>query len=661
MFNKNLKRSVFVLFFLSFLLFPNKTFASNNSFITIVNPVRISSYIKNPADSLGSEYTEIKKRSLPATWLLSDDALSNPQMLKVISTFDNKQELGIFLEVTPLFAKKAGVVYNARDSWHRAASLFLTGYIQDDRKKLMDRVFADFKKTFGYYPKSVGSWWTDSYSLNYLSKKYQITSNLSVSDQFSLDGYNVWGTYYSTPYYPSNINAAIPAKSAKDKINVVMLRWAPRDPINGFQSPSANSAAMYSPQDYSTIGLTDEYFQKIASFYSTKQENNEFGQLTLGLEADSEPKTFSGPYAKRLDEIINLSQSSSSQFTTSQEFANWYRNKFKNVSPPHMLMSDDFLGSTKKAIWFQNPNYRIGLVYDPITQKLTIRNLISYYSNFEEPFYKSPNRQNSLFINLPYLIDSNIEPHSEESFLCGDIVSVKLDKVKFKKCTVMFGGNRVEIQTQDEGKGHIYVGLGSKLPFPPGKLYVENIGFRFPYGLMRMIPTPLINILPTILFIILLIFIVTLFMFSNYKSVKITLLVLIIIIGLFLLSWKKLTISESELYALNYLQKLPQGIVLVYDKDCLRCTWQTEYEPAAMAGYKNYIGFISRKKIIGSLKLPLAKSPEDIKKEIQVNHAKYIYLAKYEDYIEELPYPAEWVGLKKIYENANAEILAVVK
>src|SRR5436190_12458672 len=158
-----------------FFFFPVKTFAADNSFLTIVNPVRISDYVKTPGESLATEYTEISKRGLPATWLLTYDAIVNDDIKKATDTFNQDQEFGIFLEVTPEFAQKSGVVYNKKDSWHRAASLFLIGYLQEDRKKLLDTVFEKFHERFGYYPKSVGSWWTDAYSLDYISKKYGVT------------------------------------------------------------------------------------------------------------------------------------------------------------------------------------------------------------------------------------------------------------------------------------------------------------------------------------------------------------------------------------------------------------------------------------------------------------------------------------------------------
>lgn len=196
-----------------------------NRFVTIVNPVRISSYDKNAGESLKSEYAVVKKRSLPATWLFTYDALNNKDIIGVVRNMDKSQEFGIFLEVTPLFSRDAGVSYHNTGFWHHATSVFLSGYTQDERRRLIDKVFEKYKEVFGNYPKSVGSWWTDAYSLNYIREKYGVTVNLVCSDQYSTDGYQIWGQPWEVAYYPSKLYSSVPATDASSKIDVVNIQW----------------------------------------------------------------------------------------------------------------------------------------------------------------------------------------------------------------------------------------------------------------------------------------------------------------------------------------------------------------------------------------------------------------------------------------------------
>ena len=141
-----------------FIFNPQKLRANQeNQFITIVNPVRISSYAPDPAASLKAEYSVIQRYSLSATWLLTYDAIDHQGISSLIKRMEKTQEVGIFLEVSPRLAEEAGVTYHDTGFWHHATSVFLSGYTQEERKLLIDTVFGKFKERFGYYPTSVGS------------------------------------------------------------------------------------------------------------------------------------------------------------------------------------------------------------------------------------------------------------------------------------------------------------------------------------------------------------------------------------------------------------------------------------------------------------------------------------------------------------------------
>ena len=207
-----MKKSVIILLAqtLFFIIGIDSVDGVGNQFVTIVNPVRISRYTKNSVESFKAQYQVVKENNFSATWLFTYDALSDEKLIKEVREVDNNQEFGIFLEVTPEFSKNTGVDYNDTGFWHHATSVFLSGYTQEERKKLIDTVFEKFKENFGYYPKSVGSWWTDAYSLSYIKQKYDVVANLGLADQFSTDGYQVWGQYWSTPYYPSKYHTGVP-------------------------------------------------------------------------------------------------------------------------------------------------------------------------------------------------------------------------------------------------------------------------------------------------------------------------------------------------------------------------------------------------------------------------------------------------------------------
>ncbi len=360
-----------------FLIAVSSAEAANDKLVTIVNPVRISVYNSDPVASLRAQYAVIAKNNLPATWLFTYNALYRSDLVKEAEKMDKQQEFGIFLEVTPEFSKIAGVEYHNTGSWHFANAIFLSGYEQGERIKFIDTVFSKFKEQFGYYPVSVGAWWVDSFSLQYMYDKYEVSANLGVADQYATDNYQVWGTYWSTPYYPSKIHAGIPAANPDNKIGVVTLQWAPREPRRGYYS------SLYSTQDYFTTPKLDiNYFSQLIDLFS---------QVTVGLESDFTPDVYMGEYTKQMQIVAHKTATK----VTMKDFAKWYKDKFPDISPEQQIESD---GMT----WYQSPFYRLGI--DETNSKII--DFRVYPPDLREPYYLWPNREKDLRINIPSLIDS---------------------------------------------------------------------------------------------------------------------------------------------------------------------------------------------------------------------------------------------------------------
>ena len=146
--------SILVSIFL-FLQFSTSSFAQQNSFVNVVNPIRGNDFWNDKTQSLTEAVkgqTELsKKYSIPVTWLLRYDALVDSSVTSYLKKGLVTQELGLFLEVTPSWTTDSGVDYKESESWHLAGSVFLTGYDPNQRKLLIQSAFEKFKKEFGYY------------------------------------------------------------------------------------------------------------------------------------------------------------------------------------------------------------------------------------------------------------------------------------------------------------------------------------------------------------------------------------------------------------------------------------------------------------------------------------------------------------------------------
>lgn len=656
-----------------FLLFPKIILASDDQFITIVNPVRISPYLSNPKDSLQAQYQQIKLRDLASTWLLTFDALTNQQMVTSIHTFNQKQELGIFMEVTPKLASASGVLYRQTDSWHRANSLFLSGYTQEERVKMIDSVFNQFNQQFGYYPVSVGAWWIDSFSLEYMQKKFGVTAYLNCSDQLGTDGYTIWGQYWSTPYYPSKYHAGIPASSMANKLDIVTMQWAPRDPFNGY---GPKGASLYSTQDYYTIGLADNYFEKLIDLYAFKHDNS-FGQVVIGLESDLGANTYGGTYAGQLDIAQKVTQRDVTIGTMTQ-FSNWYRSAFPNLSPSMVVSADDLLSKKIKSFWYQSPQYRIGLSIDKNTGKTNMKDLRIYQKNFSEPYYQTPNGQLDLFIQIPALLDSANNPSELWNLPTQDFQAIWQDQSKteiiFKDQKIILTEDAIHLeniktvlpdQVKKSSLVEVHTDQNSISIIPKHSFAISQDGYQFVdlnlagTYLLRQKKVKLGVAMGMVLFLGLFILLLKQKFDprKKYSLLGILLLVFIIPIVYFVYQNHQIYfVDQSEIDALQKLATLPPGKVLVYDHACLQCSWHSQYQPAAIANKRGYVSTFSDKQIVYNASVLEDQTRELARRDLQQTQAKYIYLTTYEGYSETLPFsPGDYNG-EMIYQNAHAQI-----
>ncbi|MCH7730089.1 hypothetical protein IID21_01005 [Patescibacteria group bacterium] len=651
----------------------DKVYAGNDSqFITLVNPVRISRYTKSSLGSLKSQYAVISKNGLPATWLLTYDIIIDDEIVSFVRNFSASQELGIFLEVTSELSKKADVEYNDTGYWHHATSVFLSGYPQEERIKLIDTVFEEFKKRFGYYPASVGSWWTDSFSLEYMSKKYGVNSNLTVADQFATDGYQVWGQYWSTPFYPSKHHSGIPARNLDVKLDVVNMQWAPRDPLNGYYS------SLYSTQDYhlGEVGQPTEYFEKLINLYG-KRGKNKFGQIVVGLEGDLESGAYGGEFENQMEVVSKLQDSGKFEISTMKDFSNWYRNTFPDLSPSHLIETDDLLGEDKKAIWYQSPAYRVGLVHDYESGKTKIIDFRSYHSDFQEPYYTSPNSEFTLSIYIPSYFDEISNPEDIWELDFGKLNSLNGDDdeyaLTFEKGSIEFrpekliikGGVEVpEILSQSDAL--VIKKSNDTIEVSPRENWIvpkEGVGvFALTLEATHLLGGKKIRLLLLISAIV--IFSASFVLFrksAGFKLIAVLIVAFPVIAGG---NWYKTNtteylVSQGEIDALFRLSVLPVGKVLVYDNECLQCEYHTDIKPAIFANKRKYVQEYGKHPIVYNASVFDAKTQDMAREEFEKLNAKYIYLSKYEEYIEKIPFSPGDLNIEKIYGNANAEIWRV--
>ena len=651
--------------------------AVNSQFITIVNPVRVSRYTVDSAESIQAQYKIVKQNKLPASWLFTFDVLNNPKAIGVVKRMDQQQEKGIFLEVTPQLAQASEIVYNNSGFWHFANSVFLSGYVPADRIKLIDTVFEKFKSDFGYYPTSVGGWWVDAYSLSYIKEKYGITAHLGLADQLSTDGYEVWGEYWSSPFYPSKNHTGIPAGTVDAKLDIVELEWAPRDPLNGYKD------SKYSTQDYTLMSQDFNYFEKLVRLFAG-QHNNQFGQITLGLEGDFPANSYTenSEFARQMGLVRKLANEGDYTVTNKKDFSSWYRKQFPGVSPVQVIETNDLIGTNSKLIWYNSPNYRVGIRYTAFSQKTEIVDLRIYQSDFREPYFLLPNTDKDLTIYIPSVIDQSTDPKNVWDLKWGDIKEIKQEnerlaisftndrKVEFFPDKFSFSPNidvptyltknsLVKIQRSDDV---VIQPNTSAMTFPKGEVVLALTPEAWHFLKQRKVGLALLLWGGVLMVLV--------FLGIRFPRIRPILLIVAVavIAGSFAYGdrWYKkhsqdYWISQNEIYALHKLALLPPGKVLVYDHECLQCVYLSSLKPVVFSNNRSYVEKWGKHPVVYNSSVFEAKDVKVAKQEFSKQNVKYVYLVKYPYYSEQLPFSPGDLNVENIYDDANAEIWRVKK
>src|SRR3989344_1203313 len=447
-----LKKSLFLLLPLLLFFFSlTKTFAFDRPhFISFVNPVRgeegWNSQTQSPIDLPDLQYQLSTPSAYPMNWLLRYDAVKSATIsafFKTLTATASGQTLGAFLEITPNLTAAAQVAYPAGEFWSTANRVFLSGYSQANRIKLIDVYMQLFFDTFGYYPSVVGAWHIDAYSLDYLSRRYSVISAVICDEQYTTDNYRFWGGYLGSPYFPSKLNFLVPATNRDNRINIALTKWAARDPFN-FYGERSESAYSFQVNDYLAMGQDTSYFAALVATYS-QDGFNEFTQVNIGLENDYDIKAYRNEIKKTYTLLKQIQEKNNLVFISLSDFGTWLANRYTFTNPAFFYQTGDITGRTEgKVYWYQNPFYRIGLRSS--RGQTEIIDFRLYNQAEAEEHYLTRNINKMLYAETNPLVDSVKYPGSARG-LPIDLSKAKITTSNWK-VTFREGDRELKLEPQ---------------------------------------------------------------------------------------------------------------------------------------------------------------------------------------------------------------------
>ena len=379
--------------------------------INIVNFIRQTDYRLENSDALMFETVEkqidlVNQYNFPATFLFQYDALINPEYQKLMKTkLSPTCELGAWWEITQPHVEAAGLKWRGEHSWVSTANIaFTPGYTLEEREKLVDVYMAKFKEIYGKYPKSVGSWYVDSHTLEYMYKKYGIVASCNCKDQVGTDGYTLWGGYWNQAYYPSKLNAYMPAQTDEYQIPVPVFRMLGSDPMYQYDAGiGSNHQGVITLEPVYTEGGKSkkwvDYFLKtivdepcLAFNYAQAGQENSFTWSGMGEGLVMQFPLFD-----------SLSKAGKIRVETLEESGRWFKEQFPKTPATAITTLADVRNEGNKSVWYNSRFYRSNLYWEK--DGFCFRDIHLFDEKMKSEYLDTPGTRGQFFYYTVPVID----------------------------------------------------------------------------------------------------------------------------------------------------------------------------------------------------------------------------------------------------------------
>ncbi len=347
----------------------------------------------------------MNKHHLGGTFLLQYDALMDRRYQDLLKKLPKGIfEIGAWWEIPQPLVEKAGMKWRGRYPWDWHADVgFSTGYTPAERERLIDVYMADFKNIFGYYPRSVASWFIDEHSLNYMYEKYHIVASANCKDQYGTDGYTLWGGYWNQAYYPSKRNAYMPAQNKDQQIPVPVFRMLGSDPIHQYDNglERARQGVITLEPVYPKAGGDSTwvhwFFKQLI-----KEPSMAFNYTQAGQENSFTWSAMSKGLEMQFSLIAKLRDEKKIRVETLAESGEWFKKQFPVTPPTSFTALEDVRDGNKKTVWFNSRYYRANLLWEG--NKLRFRDIHLFDETLASRYEKTPVTSNECtFYTLPVM------------------------------------------------------------------------------------------------------------------------------------------------------------------------------------------------------------------------------------------------------------------
>ena len=388
--------------------------------INIINFIRQTDYRVENADSLMFEAVQeqiklVNNYNFPATFLFQYDALINPLYQELMKTQLRPEcEIGAWWEITQPHVEAAGIEWRGEYAWVSTANIaFTTGYTPQEREKLVDVYMSKFKEIYGYYPKSVGSWFIDSHTLAYMYEKYKIVASCNCKDQVGTDGYTLWGGYWNQAYYPSKKNAYMPAQTESGQIPVPIFRMLGSDPIYQYDNGvgSEGQGVISLEPVYHDSGMNKQWVEYFLESI-VEQPSLAFNYAQAGQENSFTWSGMQEGLEMQFPLFDSLRKEGKIRIETLSHSGEWFKKKFPVTPATAVTALSDIRNEGNKTVWYNSRYYRSNLYWEK--NDFRFRDIHLFDEKFESLYLNTPGEGHQFFYFTLPIIDGFFWSTQEE-------------------------------------------------------------------------------------------------------------------------------------------------------------------------------------------------------------------------------------------------------
>ena len=330
-------------------------------------------------------------------------------------------------------------------------------FSDEQKREIIDDVFAMFYEKFGFYPESTGSYFLDAYSINYIKEKYPtvkcaIATCWEEGPKAFHTCNNSWYTFMDggcwNPWIPSKVNSHAPAMNEADDSGIVAIPHLSRDLLACFDGNGSNFGTH--PQNvlrgmiyYDDNGHVEyPYLYNLVDQYRHLAKYNDgyaYNMMFVGPGWLNKNGRWECPYellAQSYDDGMKyyglLKSKGELIDMTMAEFADFYRETHPNYNTAECALWKDILyGSNKQLFWYADPYFRLCLDFNQGGAMIDLRPYVARI-----PQECGIGTDNVYDASHPYLIQANYRAGYFTHYAGAGTL---------KSCKVSYNGHEVDL------------------------------------------------------------------------------------------------------------------------------------------------------------------------------------------------------------------------